>query len=437
MQGNRSGAVVVLVLLLAPAATGADWPWWRGPHGTGVSSEKDLPVSWGPQAIAWTAPLGGTGVSSPVVWGERVFVTSQAGAGARRPGNHPTLSREAAPGTEKPIPAAAGDGVTFLVEAFDRASGRRLWQHRLAADGPLPPVHEKHNLASPSPVTDGESVFAWFGTGQVVALSTDGRPLWQRHLGREVGPFEINWGHGSSPALHGDLLYLLCYHEAASYLLAVDKGTGRTRWKVDRPRDTKSYSTPVVIAGPRGPELVVNSTEGIHAYDPASGAPLWRAGGTHNFAIPVPTHEDGVLYASRGYRSGPYLALRPGGRGDVGATHVKWSVATGAPYISSILVYHGVLYMASDNGIVTAVDPASGEKLWQERTGGVFSASPVAGDGKVYFASETGETLVVRAGREPRILARNRVDARLVASPAIAGGRIFLRADDRLIAVGR
>jgi outer membrane protein assembly factor BamB len=143
-----------------------------------------------------------------------------------------------------------------------------------------------------------------------------------------------------------------------------------------------------------------------------------------------------VLYASRGYRSGPYLAIRPGGRGDVSATHVKWQVPTGAPYISSLLYYEGLVYMANDAGVVTCVDAATGAKVWQERTGGIFSASPVAGDGKVYLMSETGETIVFHAGREPRILARNRIDGRIVASPAIAGGRLYVRADDRLIAIG-
>jgi outer membrane protein assembly factor BamB len=371
------------------------------------------------------------------VWGDRVFVTSQLGQAVLRQGRHPRLAQTAEGEAEKPLPAAAGEGgVTFVVEAFHRSDGRRLWEHRVRAEGDLPPVHEKHNLASPSAVTDGETVYAWFGTGQVVALGVDGKVRWQRHLGQENGPFQINWGHGSSPALHGDLLYLLCYHEPASYLLAVDKRTGKTRWKVDRGKAVLSYSTPTVIPAPSGEELVVNSTEGIHAYDPRTGAPLWYTGGTHNFAIPVPSFHDGVLYASRGYRSGPYLAIRPGGRGDVSATHVKWQVPTGAPYISSLLYYEGLVYMANDAGVVTCVDAATGAKVWQERTGGIFSASPVAGDGKVYLMSETGETIVFHAGREPRILARNRIDGRIVASPAIAGGRLYVRADDRLIAIG-
>lgn len=429
-----------LLCLGAVVLGAADWPWWRGPLGTGVAPDSDPPVSW--KEPAWSVPLAGTGVSSPALWGDRVFVTSQQGRGALAPGRHPLLARndpEVAK-AERPLGGGeAGPSVVFVVEAFDRDDGGRLWQYRLPAQGELPEVHEKHNLASPSPVTDGERVYAWFGTGQVVALTVDGSRVWQRHLAEENGPFVLHWGHGSSPALHGDLLYLLCYHEESSYLLAVDTRTGVTRWRIDREPGVRSYSTPVVIAGPAGEELVVNSTDGIHAYDPRTGELLWHAGGEHNFAIGVPSYADGVLYASRGYRSGPYLAIRPGGRGghDVGGTHVAWRSPTGAPYISSLLQYQGLLFMGSDAGVVTCVDAASGEKLWQERSGGIFSASPVAAAGRVYFLSETGEAFVYAAAREPRLLARNPIAGRVVASPAIAGERLYVRTDDRLIAVAR
>jgi outer membrane protein assembly factor BamB len=438
----------LIAATVAAASPAADWPWWRGPLGTGESPESDLPTTWsGDDGVAWSVALAGAGVSSPVVAGDRVFVTSQVGRGARKPGQHPLLARtdpevakaERALDGGSGEPGQADAAVVFVVEAFDRESGRRLWERRVPAEGPLPEVHEKHNLATPSPVSDGERVYAWFGTGQVVALTVDGARVWERHLGRENGPFTLDWGHSSSPALDGDLLYLLCYHEPASYLLAVDKRTGATRFKVDRPARTRSYSTPVLIEGPAGRELIVNATDAIEAFDPASGALLWQVGGPHSFGIGVPSLHDGVLYASRGYRSGPYLAIRPGGRGgaDTSATHVIWKADTGAPYVSSLVVHRGLLFMGSDTGVVTCVDAASGEKLWQERTGAIFSASPVAGDGKIFLSSETGETLVYAAEREPRLIARNAIDGRIVASPAIAGGRIYLRTDTRLFAVGR
>jgi outer membrane protein assembly factor BamB len=333
--------------------------------------------------------------------------------------------------------SAAGDRVTFLLEAFRRTDGRPSWTHRIDADGPLPGVHDKHNLASPSPVTDGTRVFAWFATGQIVALTVDGKVAWQRHLGKEVAPFEINWGHTSSPVIHGDLLLLLCDHAPASYLLALDKATGKERWRADRGKGRASYSTPFVVQAPAGAEVIVNSSERVDAYDARTGQLLWHVGDANRFPIPVPVAHDGVVYMSRGYRSGPYFALRPGGRGDVSSSHVLWQVPTGAPYVSSLVYYDGRVYMANDVGVLTAVNAADGQRAWQERVDGVFSASPIAGGGHVFFPSEGGVTFVVKAGPKPEIVAKNDIGERIVASPAAAAGRLFLRTDDRLFAIGR
>ena len=381
-------------------------------------------------------------MSTPIVVGDRVIVTSQVGAGDRRAGSHPRLVQgtDAAAAGERALgtdaPAAAG-AVDFLVEAFGRNDGKRAWQYRLPAEGALTPVHDKHNLATPSPVSDGQRIYAWFGTGQIVALTLDGKPAWQRHLGRELGPFDIQWGHGSSPVVHGNALFLLCDQPAVSALLALDPASGTEIWKADRGKGRSSYSTPFVVALPDGrTEVIVNSSERLDAYDARTGAHLWFTGGANRFPIPMPVLHDGIIYTTRGYRSGPYSAIRPGGRGDITASHVLWHVETGAPYVSSIVYAAGLLFMANDAGVITAVDAATGTRVWQERTGGVFSASPVAADGKVYFVSESGETIVVRASREPVILSRNDIGERSVASPAIAGGRIFIRTDRHVLAIG-
>jgi outer membrane protein assembly factor BamB len=432
----------VAFVLVAGTAAADDWPQWRGPHADGVSTEKGLPTRWSAKDVSWKARLGGLGVSSPVVWGERIFVTSQLGRGKRREGSHPTLARGDEAKAEKPLGSGASEGpdagpTAFLVEAFARKDGRRLWGYRVDAEGELPPVHEKHNLASPSPVTDGRHVFAWFGNGQVVALDVDGKLAWQRNLAKDYSPFDIDWGHGSSPTLYGDLLILLCDHKPASYLLALDKRSGKQAWKVEREKGAISYTTPIVVSGPGGDELIVNSTPRVDAYDPKTGTLLWWVGEAHRFAIPVPAYHDGVLYLSRGYRSGPYMAVRSGGRGDVSKTHVLWSFPTGAPYIASLLYYDGLLYMANDSGIVTCLDPKTGEKVWQERIDGIFTASPVAGDGKVYLVSETGDTIVLQAGRQPRVLERNALDERSAATPAISRGQIFIRTDNHVICIGK
>lgn len=421
----------------------ADWLHWRGPGASGVAPDRTLPIRWSAREnVAWRAPLAGVGVSTPIVSGNLVFVTSQIGSGVRRQGNHPRLVQggDAAAQGERPIGApqsAADTGTTvFVVEAFARDTGKPVWERRIDADGTLTPVHDKHNLASPSPVTDGTLVYAWFGTGQIAALTRDGRVAWQRHLGNEISPYDIQWGHSSSPVIYGDLLILLSDHASASYLLALDKKTGKERWKADRGKGRSSYSTPLVVEGPSGAELIVNSNERLDAYNPQTGELLWHTGESNRFPVPSPVFAGGVIYASRGYRSGPYMALRPGGRGDVTATHTVWRIGTGAPYVSSLLFYDGVVYMANDVGVLTASDAASGERLWQERVDGVFSASPVAGGGHVYFLSENGDTIVVKAGRPPQVVQRNTLGERAIASPAISNGHLFIRTDNHLFCIG-
>jgi outer membrane protein assembly factor BamB len=327
--------------------------------------------------------------------------------------------------------------VTFVISAFDRQSGRRAWQVEVPAEGPLASVHEKHNLASPSPVTDGERVYAWFATGQLVAVDLAGKIAWKKHLGTDYGPFDINWGHGSSPVVYKDRLILLCYHERASYLLALDSRTGNARWKVDAPSGVTSYSTPLVVEAPGRTEIVVNSSAGVTGHDLATGERLWNFDEANRFPVPSPIAHDGIIFLSRGYRSSPFMAIRPGGKGDIAASHVVWRVPSGAPYISSLVYYDGLIYMTGDVGVLTVSDAKTGERVHQERVGGVYTASPVAGDGKVYLVSEDGETIVLAAGRTPSVLARNSLNARQLASPAIAGGRLFFRSDDALYAIGK
>ncbi len=438
------GAVGVLALA-AVELSAQNWPQWRGPSSHGVSSESNLPITWSAKEnIAWKATLAGLGTSSPIVWNDRIIATSQIGsvplAGG---GNHPQLARDdrALAAQENPIggrrSAADRTGeVWFVVEAFRRSDGARLWEYRTRATGPLPEVHEKHNLATPTPVTDGERVYAWFGNGQLVALDMQGRLVWSRHLGLEYSRFETQWGHGSSPVLHGDLLILLCDHLNDAYLLALDIRTGKERWKVDRGDGRVSHSTPLVIPGPQRHELLVNSSQRIDAYDPLTGKLLWYTGSERQTPIPTAVFHDGRIYLSRGYRNSDYMAIRPGGNGDITKTHVEWQAASGASYVPSILYYDGLLYMSNEVGVITCADAKTGARVWRHRLDGVFLASPVAGNGRVYLVSETGKTFVLRAGRTPEVLAENDLDERLIASPAISGGRIFLRSDRTLFAVG-
>ncbi|MFZ0281301.1 MAG: PQQ-binding-like beta-propeller repeat protein [Bacteroidales bacterium] len=425
---------------------GEDWPQWRGLSGNGVSSETDLPTRWSADSnIVWKVALAGLGGSSPIVMSDQVFVTSQIGSAAVRGGSHPQLARddpslvvkENPMGGSRSVPQADISEVFLVVEAFNRSNGNKLWEYRVMATGPFPELHEKHNLATPTPVTDGEHLYAWFGNGLIVCLDMKGNLVWSRHLGQEYSPFQIQWGHGSSPVLYNDLIILLCDHSLASYLLALDKRTGKEKWKQDRGKDRVSFSTPLVVSRPAGDELIINSSERIDAYNPVNGELLWYVGSPRQSPIPSPVFHDSVIYMSRGYRNSDFLAIRPGGRGEVTESHTLWRTPTGASYVPSILYYDGLLYMTSDAGILTCADADTGEQVWRQRLRGVFFASPAGADGKVYFVSETGETIVVRAGREPHILARNNLGERLIASPAISRGHIFLRSDENLFCIGK
>jgi outer membrane protein assembly factor BamB len=434
-------SLVALVVSLSALVRADDWPHWRGPLISGVSSERGLPERWSDtENVAWKAPLDGLGISSPIVWRDRVFVTSQRGNGVVRQGPRLVQSGNAADAGERPLGAGEtkGDGqVTFLVSAFEKASGTRVWQYELPGEAPLPSVHDKHNLASSSPVTDGQRIYAWFATGQLAAIDLTGKLVWKTNLGATYGPFEINWGHGSSPTVYQDTLILVCYHESQSYLLALDARTGRVRWKVDAESGTTSYSTPLVVQSGSRTEIVVNSSAGVSGHDFATGARLWHIEESNRFPIPMPLFENGLIFTSRGYRSSPFMAVRPGGQGNVAGSHVVWRAPSGAPYVSSLVHYQGLIYMVGDVGVLTVTDAKDGTRTHQERIGGVYSASPVAGDGKIYLLSEDGETIVVGAGRSPKILARNRLTARQLASPAVSGGRLFIRSDNSLYAIGK
>jgi outer membrane protein assembly factor BamB len=242
---------LIFSVALTCTAYAENWPNWRGPASTGVSQEKGLPVTWSSsENVAWKASIRGFGISSPIVWGNRVFVTSQVGTNLSRPGPRLFQQGDAAAAGERPLgtaPSAAASGTTFLITAFDTANGRKVWEHELQAEGELPSVHEKHNAATPSPATDGQRVYAVFGTGQIAAVGMDGKLAWKRNLATEYGKFDIMWGTGTSPIVYKDTVILLNYHPASAYLLAMDGRTGTNRWKVDGKKGAFSYSTPFII----------------------------------------------------------------------------------------------------------------------------------------------------------------------------------------------
>jgi outer membrane protein assembly factor BamB len=288
-------------------------------------------------------------------------------------------------------------------------------------------------MASPSPVTDGQHVYAFFGSGDVFCLDMKGRLIWQRSLAGEYGEFENRFAASSSPLVFEDSLIVQCDHYGASYVLAIDKHTGANRWKTDRPEAWLSWSSPVCTKNSGdGSELLVCGSEKMDALDPRTGSKLWTLGGLERECIPTPIVADETIYATSG-PNGAALAVRSGGRGDVTDSHVVWISTRGNPYVPSAIVAWWRYYTVDDHGIATCLDSSDGKTLWRKRFGGDFTASPVAAENRVYFTNEAGSTLVIQADADKYTeLARNEINEPVYASLAISAGRIFLRSASHL-----
>lgn len=392
-----------------PACRAEDWPRWRGPGGNAVSADAPLPWDWNTHRnVRWKVEIDGEGCSSPVVHGQSVFLTSAFESGTRR-----------------------------AVHCLDRASGTTRWRRTVEDDDPEV-TSSLAGHAAATPATDGQRVVAFFGRAGLVSYDMDGKLLWRLGLGR----LESELGLASSPILDDRRILVLCdhdgdrFHSFDSCLLAVDLDTGRVSWKTARPGQYRSWSTPIVVpaAGGRS-ELVVNAQDQLRAYDPRTGKPLWQVTGMTGWVAPSPVFGHGLIFATSG-RNGPVMAVRPGGAGDATATHVVWSDPAAGPYVCSPVLYGDYLYVHNELGVLTCYHAATGRIEYRQRLAGKFYASSVAGDGKVYLASDEGTTYVVEAGPTFELLAANRLEEYSLASPAIAGHELFLRTQNRLYCVG-
>jgi outer membrane protein assembly factor BamB len=404
-------SVVIFLSCLAEVGRGENWPGWRGPQRTGISTESGLPTSWSAtENVVWKAALPGAGISNPIVWDDRVFVTSSDGEQQDE----------------------------LHIVCLHRDDGRELWHLRLWGTAPTLSHGTKSTMASPSPVTDGQHVYGFFGTGDVFCVDFDGGLVWQRALADEYGEFENRFAASSSPLLHGDLLLLQCDHYGASYALAIDKHTGANRWKLDRPEAWLSWASPQLApVGDSGRhELILCGSEKVDALDPLTGERLWTLGGMAHECIPTPVLGHGLVYAVSG-PNGTTYAIRPGGRGDITDTeHVVWTSTRGTPFVPSGILVGDYYYLVNDQGIGTCLTAETGEQVWRKRLGGEFTASPVAGDGKVYFTNESGSTLVIAANTDGyEELAQNELDEPVYASPAISQGRLFIRGASHLYCI--
>jgi outer membrane protein assembly factor BamB len=418
---------------ICPALAG-DWPQWRGPTGDSVSRETRLPAEWSEQAgIVWKTALPEWGTSTPAIWGDAIFVTAHA------------------------------DDRLLLVR-LDKRSGRVEWTRQVGSgEARRAPAqknasprgeqkfHRLQNLASPSPVTNGQLVVVHYGNGDLAAFDFAGKQRWRRNLQDDHGKYTIWWGHANSPVLYGDLVISVCMQDsladlggpiAASYVVAHDLATGAERWKTPRmtPAEAEqcdAYTTPVFRRTEGRTELVIMGGNQVDAYSPETGKPLWAlAGLTGGRTVTGPTLAHGLVFVTRGMK-GPLLAVSPAHEGPLDQSAIAWTHEQGTPDSCCPVVWQDLLYLVSDHGVAQCLDARSGAVQWQERLGGDFKASPLAADGRIYFLNTSGRCTVVTAGRRFEKLAENKLDDETIASPAVSDGHIYVRGRRWLYCIGQ
>jgi len=430
-------SVLSCVLALSTLADEADdrartealrnWPAWRGPLANGVAPHANPPVHWSEtNNIRWKIPLPGKAHSSPIVFGKSVFLLAAVPVGeAQKP------VYDTAPGTHDGVPVTHRH--QFVVLAVSRRDGKTLWQKVVREEFPHEGGHETGSQASSSPTTDGERLYAFFGSRGLYCLDLKGELKWQKDLGR-MQTLHAH-GEGSSPVLHGDTLIVCWDHEGDSFLHAFDKRTGQQRWKVARDEKT-SWSTPLVVEYEGKTQIVVSATKRVRGYDLATGALLWECAGLTDNVVSSPVYWNGLLISGNSYYQQAMLAIRlTGAKGDLtGTDRVAWKLNRMTPYVSSPLLYDDTLYFLRHNqNILSRLDPATGkprgEALRLEGIRDFIFASPVGAAGRIYVTGRDGATVVLRHDRENATLAVNRLDDSFSASPALVDRELYLRGE--------
>jgi outer membrane protein assembly factor BamB len=416
-MSKRTLGILAVVLLSFAIANAENWPQWRGPGLNGVSNEKNLPVKWTTEEnVVWKLAMPGLSGSTPIIWRDRIFLN-----------------------------VAEGDNLAFW--CVDK-KGEVLWKKPMGGGNVK---MRKHNMASPSPVTDGRSVYVLTGTGILKAFDFNGKELWSRDIQKEYGNFGLNWGYASSPLLFEDSLYVQVLHgmktDDPSYVMRIDKKNGKTLWKVDRPTSAirespDSYTTPGLLRYGKNIEIVITGGDCVTGHDPATGKELWRANGLNPennpfyriVASPIIFNE--IIYAPT--RVKPLLALKAGGRGDVTSSHLLWSTVNG-PDVPTPVTDGKYFYIVKDNGVMYCLDAKTGAEVYagQRINKGTYSGSPVLADGKIYVTNEEGVTSVVSAGPKFELLAENALNEYTLSSPAISDGRIYIKTSGHLYAIGK
>jgi len=409
---------VSIILFTQAVSSAGNWPQWRGPDMNGIANERNLPVRWSADDnITWKLAMPDVSGSTPIIWGDWIFLN-------------------------------VAEGTELSLWCVDRNTGSPLWKKQLGNGNTR---MQKQNMSSPSPVTDGTHVWVVTGTGVFKCFDFAGKEIWARNIQEDYGRFGRNWGYASSPLLFNDLIYVQVLHgmrtDDPSYVFAVDKLSGKTKWRVERPSDAvlespDAYTTPALVRFGGREEIVISGADYVTGHDPMTGREVWRAGGLNpgkdrNYRIVAsPVFADGIVYISSRVR--PFIALRPGGEGDVTKSSVVWTTDQG-PDVPTPAADGKRIYILNDRGVLWCRDAKTGEEIWggQRVRAGTYSASPVVGDGKLYVTSEDGITTVLEAGPTFNVLAENDLAEYTLSSPAMSDGQIFLRTQKHLYCIGK
>jgi outer membrane protein assembly factor BamB len=428
-MGRRSLSLVIVFVAVglvkvttASTARAENWPQWRGPSMNGVSAERDLPSAWTKeQNVTWKLSMPDRSGATPIIWGDIIFLN-----------------------------VAEADKDTLSLWAIDRTKGEPLWKKPLGGGNHM---MRKQNMSSPSPVTDGKAVYVMTGNGILKAFDFKGAELWTRDIQKDYGQFGLNWGYASSPLLYEGSLFVQVLHgmktDDPSYILRIDTKTGKSLWRVERPttaisESPDSYTTPAVIKIGTGKtwELVITGGDAVTGHDPATGAELWRSTGLnpennpYHRIVASPFVIDGLIYAPS--RVKMMLALKPGGRGDVTATHRAWAFDRG-PDVPTPVSDGKYVYIVDDRGVMHCLDAKTGTVIYgpQRLKSGTYSSSPVLADGKLYIGNEDGLVQIVKAGPAFELVAENAFDEYMLSSPAISDGQVFIRTAAYLYCIGK
>jgi len=440
-------ALIAAAASLAPALSaveGQNWPAFRGANAAGVADGTPTAVKWNAPAgegVAWKAPVPGLAVSSPIVWGDRVFVSTAVSSDPAQ------KIRTGQYGDVEPVSDSSKHSWHLI--AIDKATGKVVWDQVAYEGVPKAKRHPKSSQANSTPVTNGRQVIVSFGSEGLYAYDFAGKQLWKKDLGvLNAGWFfdpDYEWGHGSSPIIYKNMVIVQCDIQRGSFIAAFDAATGKEVWRTQRD-EIPSWSTPTILEAGGKAEIVTQATNFTRGYDADTGKELWKYSGNSEIAIPTPIIGPGFAIITNGYRGvQPIVAVKPGAAGDITlkgdetkSASIAWSSKRGGPYIPTPVIYRDQLYVLQNAGILTAYKVATGEQIYQKRlggTGGSFSASLVAADGKIYCTSEDGDVFVVQAGPEYVELAKNTVGEVLMATPAVSDGLLIFRGSKNVIAI--